>query len=254
MDLKDQQHGMASPPVPNKKNAPIYGPPLNEVPTQPLWRFKELPYFQKIVIGFISLLKGMRITMKYFANPKTVVTQQYPENRSTLKLADRNRSQLVMNHDENGFHKCTSCHICEEACPNASIHVVDRTNPAVSKKELGFFVWRLDSCTFCNLCVLVCPFSCLKMNAEFESSVYDQRLLIYNLNKYSGPTAQALAKLPDDETRQKSIEPRLAYEGPVALNGYFMAGIPKEFFSKNSNPAESPASENSSSKPEVRPL
>ena len=198
---------------------------LKNIQTQTVVRWPELAYFKKIVFGFISLVKGMKITFKYLVHPSLVVTQQYPENRASLKLADRVRAQLIMNHDEKGYHKCTSCHICEEACPNGSIHVVDRKTPAISKTELDYFVWRLDSCTFCNLCVLVCPFSCLKMNSQFESSVFDQRLLIYNLNKYAGPTAPALAKLPDDEARAKTIEPRKVYEGPVPLDGYFLAGI-----------------------------
>ncbi len=85
---------------------------------------------------------------------------------------------------------------------------------------------------------MVCPFSCLKMNSQFESSVFDQRLLIYNLNKYAGPTSVALAKLPDDESRLKSMEVRKAYEGPVALNKYYLAGIPKDL-QTHSNTSES---------------
>ncbi|GIL18878.1 MAG: hypothetical protein BroJett040_26290 [Oligoflexia bacterium] len=211
---------------------------LNDVQTQPVHRWAEMAFVQKTVTGFQSLLKGMRITFRYLIDQKTVVTQQYPENRETLKLAERVRAQLELIHDEKGFHKCTSCHICEEACPNASIHVIDRKTPAVSKTELDHFIWRMDSCTFCNLCVMVCPFSCLKMNSQFESSVFDQRLLVYNLTKYAGPTSVALAKLPDDESRQKAIEPRTAYEGPTSLNHYYLAGIPKDLQPQPQNSAQ----------------
>jgi len=159
-----------------------------------------------------------------------VVTQQYPENRATLKLADRVRALLSFKYDENGYHKCTSCHICEEACPNASIHVIDRPTPAISKNELDHFIWRLDSCTFCNLCVLVCPFQVLQMSSKFESSVYDQRLLVYNLNTYAGPTGPVLMKQPDEESRKKLIEPRSVYDGPTALGGFHLAGIPEGLY------------------------
>lgn len=175
-----------------------------------------------------SLIKGLRITFYYLTHPSTVVTQQYPENRATLKLPERLRAQLVMNHDASGLHKCTACHICEQACPNASIHVNERANPALSKTELDTFIWRLDSCTFCNLCVMVCPFQCLKMNPTFESSVYDQKLLVYNLAKYAGATSTALMKVEDPEARKKLIEPRSPYDGPTALNGFKLAGIPTE--------------------------
>lgn len=190
----------------------------------------ELPirgFFARIGYGLSSLLKGMKVTLHYFTHPSTIVTQQYPENRATLTLSPRIRSQLSLIHDENGYHKCTSCHICEQACPNASIHVIDRPKPAISKNELDFFIWRLDSCTFCNLCVMVCPFQCLQMQPNFESSVYDQRLLAYNLTKYAGPTSTVLAKQADDETRKTLIEARQVYDGPNELNGFLLEGMPQ---------------------------
>lgn len=196
------------------------------VSTTVIERIKERPFFQKIIFAFASLLKGMRVTIHYLFKTSTVVTQQYPENRATLKLADRLRAQLSLIHDDNGYHKCTACHICEQACPNASIHVLERPVSATGKAELDYFIWRLDSCTFCNLCVMVCPFSCLKMNSTFESSVYDQRLLVYNLTKYAGPTSTVLMKIPESENREKMIEPRDMYSGPTALDGFYMAGIP----------------------------
>lgn len=185
---------------------------------------------KQILRGILSLLGGMKITFGYLVRPSTVVTQQYPENRETLKLADRTRALLTFTYDDKGFHKCTSCHICEDNCPNASIRVVDREKPAVSKTELGHFIWRLDTCTFCNLCVMVCPFQVLKMTSQFESSVCDQRLLIYNLNAYSGPAAGALAKLPDDEARKAALEARSIYDGPTALEGFELAGVPKDLY------------------------
>lgn len=190
--------------------------------------------FGQFLYGLLSLLKGMRITWHYLIHPSTVVTQQYPENRSTLKLADRVRAQLSFKYDENGFHKCTSCHICEEACPNASIHVIDRVKPAIAKNELDHFIWRMDSCTFCNLCVLVCPFQVLKMGPTFESAVFDQRLLVYNLTTYAGATGPVLMKQPDDESRKKLIEPRSVYDGPTALDGFKLAGIPPGLYEPTS--------------------
>ena len=186
----------------------------------------EEGFLARFFTGFFSLLKGMKVTWYYLVHPSTVVTQQYPENRATLKMADRVRAQLAFNYDENNYHKCTACHICEQACPNASIHVVERPKPAVAKVEIDYFVWRLDSCTFCNLCVLVCPFGVLKMNSTFESAVYDQRLLIYNLNTYAGPAASFLGKIADVEERKKAMEARSPYDGATALNGYALDGIP----------------------------
>lgn len=170
-----------------------------------------------IIQGFLSLLKGMRLTLHYLTHPSTVVTQQYPENRATLKLPDRYRSRLTMPHDENGFHKCTACHICEESCPNGSIIIAERGKPVTARRELDTFTWRLDSCTFCNVCVVVCPFQALKMEGHFEQAVFDRRLLSYALNRYAGGTTQALMKIAEPADRQAAIEPRLPYSGAAPL-------------------------------------
>ncbi|MBI2604750.1 MAG: 4Fe-4S dicluster domain-containing protein [Deltaproteobacteria bacterium] len=174
-------------------------------------------FWWNILSGLRSLLKGMGVTFRYFSRPSTVVTQQYPENRATLKLFDRSRTLLGMIHDENGFHKCTACHFCEKACPNASITVAERPKPATGKPELDYFTWRMDSCTYCNACVIVCPFSVLTMSGTFENSVFDSRLLIYNLTRYAGPTSQVLMKIADPEERKRMIETRGVFSGVPLL-------------------------------------
>ena len=50
--------------------------------------------------GLLSLLKGMGVTGKYFFSRK--VTEQYPENRATLKIPERFRGTLTLIYDENG--------------------------------------------------------------------------------------------------------------------------------------------------------
>ena len=195
---------------------------------KPMPRLPERSFVGGIVSGIGSIFRGLKVTLHYFVRPSTVVTGQYPENRATLKIPERVRSQLSFNFDDNGFHKCTACHICEQACPNASIRVSERKTPIVSKVELDTFLWRLDSCTFCNLCVMVCPFTVLKMGPTFESAVYDQRLLVYNLTPYAGPAAAALMKIADSEERKKALEPRDVFSGPTPLSGVPLAGMPRK--------------------------
>lgn len=213
----------AAAPAPAAPTTPIDTGPVPFVATE---RPRSGSFVSRFLGGLGSLLKGLKITLHYFTHPSTVVTQQYPENRETLKMAERLRAQLSFTMDENGYHKCTACHICEQNCPNASIHVVERPKPAVARAEIDQFIWRLDTCTFCNICVLVCPFSVLKMKTTFESAVYDQRLLVYNLTPYAGPTATALAKIADPEERKKTMEARDPYPSTSALAGFKMAGIP----------------------------
>ena len=57
-------------------------------------------YFSTFFKGLFSLLTGMKATLREFFTKKT--TEQYPENRATLKMFDRFRGELVMPHDEHG--------------------------------------------------------------------------------------------------------------------------------------------------------
>jgi len=92
-------------------------------------------YFHAVVTGPISLLKGMTVTLKYFFNPKRIVTEQYPENKATLKMHERFRGRVELIHDENGLHACTACGMCEKACPNASINVLSTKSLAGKKNS-----------------------------------------------------------------------------------------------------------------------
>jgi NADH-quinone oxidoreductase subunit I len=211
-------------------------------------RIPERGFVGGILHGLKSLLKGMKVTFHYLSHPSTVVTQQYPENRETLKMFDRSRIQLTMPHDENGWHKCTACTICEQACPNGSIKIISQKGAITGKTEIDQYVWRMDTCTFCNLCVMSCPHDAITMSDAFEASVYDRRLLVYTLNRYAGPTASVLAKVEDPEERKKMMEPRDPYGGEVPLNGFSVAGLNAEDFKA----AIKAATENSSSKEEEK--
>jgi len=79
-------------------------------------------YIRGIFTGLKSLLKGMSITWKEFWSPK--VTMEYPENRKTLVISDRWRSELIMPHDEENEHACNACGICMINCPNGTINVI----------------------------------------------------------------------------------------------------------------------------------
>jgi len=179
--------------------------------------------------GFVrvlrSLLTGLAVTIKYLVRPSTVVTQQYPENRATLKLPERYRSELRL-IDDNGYHRCPGCKICEKACPNGSIKIMARKGTVTGKTELDQFVWRLDTCTFCYACVQSCPFDAIEFTGRFENAVFDKRLLVYNLNTYKGPPAKVLHAESDKEKVKSMLEPLGRFSGPTPLGGTDLAGSP----------------------------
>jgi NADH-quinone oxidoreductase subunit I len=142
-------------------------------------------YILDIYIATRSLLKGMKRTGYYFVRPQENITQQYPDNRDTLKIAERFRGEVVMPHDTNNEHACTGCTACELACPNATIKIVtkfDVSPEGKKKKALDTFVYRLELCTMCGLCVEACPTDAIRMGQNFEHSVFDRNQLLKKLN------------------------------------------------------------------------
>ena len=144
-------------------------------------------YIKDILFGLKTLLKGMKVTGYYFTHPKEIITQQYPENRATLKMFDQFRGEVIMPHDENNEHACTGCEACEIACPNGTIEIIsDRIlneETGKKKKTLIYFVYHLQMCTMCNLCIPACPTDAIKMGKNFEHAVFDRSKLTKILNK-----------------------------------------------------------------------
>jgi NADH-quinone oxidoreductase subunit I len=142
-------------------------------------------YIKEVYGAIRSLLIGMRRTGYYFTHHKEIITEQYPDNRATLKMADRFKGEVVMPHDANNEHRCTGCTACELACPNGTIKVITRFDVSPEgkkKKAIDKLVYHLELCTMCNLCVVACPSDAIKMAQTFEHSVFDRSLLTKILN------------------------------------------------------------------------
>lgn len=145
-------------------------------------------YFGDIIRGVKTLLTGMKVTGYYFTHAKKeIITQQYPENRESLKMFERFRGIVVMPHDENNEHACTGCQACEIACPNGSIEInwTRELDPETGKKKktIEKHVYHYSMCTLCNLCIEACPTDAIKMDQSFEYATYDRSLLTMVLNK-----------------------------------------------------------------------
>jgi len=137
-------------------------------------------YIHTVFSTIKSLLTGMRLTGFYFFHPNKIETEEYPDNRGTLKMADRFKGEVIMPHNAQNEHRCTGCQSCELACPNGSIKIITKQEiqpDGKKKKRLSSFIYRLDMCTFCNLCVYSCPSDAIAMGQNFEHSVYDKKQL-----------------------------------------------------------------------------
>jgi len=140
-------------------------------------------YFVSIFKGFYSLIKGMEVTGKELVTPK--VTEQYPENRAELHIPERFRATLEFIYDDNGNHKCIACGSCERNCPNQTISITKRMvelPDGKKKQKLDKYMYDLGSCTFCGLCVQVCPTNAIRFSNDFEQAVFTREKLLKQLN------------------------------------------------------------------------
>ncbi len=157
-----------------------------------------IKYFTDVYKGVRSLWAGMMVTGKYFVSPGEIVTEQYPENRATLKMEERFKGEVVMPHDENNQHRCTGCGICEINCPNGSIEIITERIPNEEGKMVRVIdkhIYHLSMCTFCELCIKTCPSNALAWGQNFEHAVFDRSKLTNVLNKPGSSLKKKEAKL-----------------------------------------------------------
>ena len=154
---------------------------------------KKHSYIGGIAHGLKTLCTGLKVTFIEFFTKK--VTEEYPDNRDTLVLADRFRGTLDMPLDEAGQSKCIACGLCENACPNGTLHVksemVTDEETGKKKKRLVRYQYDLGSCMFCQLCVNVCPTKAIRFTTQFEHAVFDRSKLVKTLNLPEGKQAPA---------------------------------------------------------------
>lgn len=154
-------------------------------------------YFSGAAKGLKSLVTGMQVTGKEFVTPK--ITECYPENRDTLKIADRFRAELTLKYDAQGHHRCIGCGICQMNCPNGTIQLTTKMvdlPDGKKKRKLDKYMYDLGSCTFCMLCVTTCPQDALEFSNDFEQAVFTRDKLIKQLNYRPEPVDDAPAAAP----------------------------------------------------------
>ncbi len=131
------------------------------------------------------LLKGKRryytaegIASRRSSEAAGIFTVQYPEEKMPVPEEFRFIPFLIYEVDENGekHDRCTSCGICAKVCPPQCIWIVRTNDPQTGRPvpEPKEFYIDVDVCMNCGFCAEYCPFDAIKMDHDYELSVYNR--------------------------------------------------------------------------------
>lgn len=182
----------------------------------------------------LGILKGLGVTLKRFidtylddirwfgkryytqegvahrmsSETRGIFTVQYPEEKLPVPEEFRFIPFLIFETGPNGerIDRCTSCGICAKVCPPQCIWIV-RTNdpntgrPIPAPKE---FYIDVDICMNCGLCAEYCPFDAIKMDHDYELSVYDRHIRnIFDKERLLKPVTYYASIRPTNHAREE---------------------------------------------------
>jgi NADH-quinone oxidoreductase subunit I len=192
-----------------------------------------------------GILKGLSVTLKRFVDSylddvkwlgkryytpegiahrsskeaRGVFTIQYPEEKLPTPEEFRYIPFLLYEEGPDGekIDRCTSCGICSKVCPPQCIWIVRTSDPQTGRPipaPAEFYI-DVDICMNCGLCAEYCPFDAIKMDHDYEISVYDRHAHdIYNKEKLSKPVSYYAQIRPANYAREE--EARRAKEAARA--------------------------------------
>ena len=139
-----------------------------------------------------------------------VFTVQYPEEKLQIPEEFRFIPFLIYEVGEDGeqHDRCTSCGICAKVCPPQCIWIVQvndaETGRPVPEPE-EFFI-DVDICMNCGFCAEFCPFDAIKMDHDYELSVYNRlETNIFNKERLSLPVSYYAGIRPTNYEREEEI-------------------------------------------------
>jgi NADH-quinone oxidoreductase subunit I len=144
------------------------------------------------------------------AEAEGIFTIQYPEEKLIAPEEFRFTPFLVYEEGPNGEQqdRCTSCGICSKVCPPQCIWIVQTNDPETGRpipEPQEFFI-DVDICMNCGLCAEYCPFDAIKMDHDFEMSVYNRHETnIFNKARLSKPASYYAGIRPRNFEAEETI-------------------------------------------------
>ena len=101
---------------------------------------------------FVDILRGLRLTGKYFFKKK--ITVQFPEEKTPL--SPRFRGMLALRRYPNGEERCIACKLCEATCPALAITIESEEREDGTRRTTRYDI-DMFKCINCGLCEESCP-------------------------------------------------------------------------------------------------
>lgn len=110
---------------------------------------------KKIVKRFtlFELLKGMRLTGRYFFSKK--ITVRFPEE--STPISPRFRGVLGLRRYPNGEERCIACKLCEAVCPACAITIEAGPRGDDGTRRTTRYDVDVFKCINCGFCEEACP-------------------------------------------------------------------------------------------------
>ena len=135
---------------------------------------------KEIIVGFNSLLIGMRITLAQFF--KRPVTLRYPYE--SVKMPARFRGHIELVRDpQTGKPLCFACKICEKACPSDCITVEGAKMEGEKRKSVTEYRLDFTKCSLCGSCVDACKGNAIRFSKEYNRASTNKEDFIMDLFK-----------------------------------------------------------------------
>jgi NADH-quinone oxidoreductase subunit I len=100
----------------------------------------------------LELLKGMKLTGKYFFKRK--ITLRYPLEKTPM--SPRFRGLHALRRYPNGEERCIACKLCEAVCPAMAITIESDMREDGTRRTTRYDI-DLTKCIFCGFCEESCP-------------------------------------------------------------------------------------------------
>jgi len=149
------------------------------------------------------------IARRMSAEARGIFTIQYPEEKMPVPEEFRFVPFLLYEEGPDGEKKerCTSCGICAKVCPPQCIWIVRTTDPNTGRpvpEPKAFFI-DVDICMNCGFCAEYCPFDAIKMDHDYELSVYDRHAKnIFDKDKLMKPVSYYASIRPTNYAREEA--------------------------------------------------